>query len=61
MKRFLNLNNQLIFYFYAMLISEVQEKILGHLKILKHEFTVIGLTETWLNGNDFDLYGLSGY
>ena len=31
------------------------------MNILKHEFTVIGLTETWLNDNDFDLYGLSGY
>ena len=33
----------------------------NYLNILKHEFTVIGLTETWLNDNDFDLYGLSGY
>ena len=32
----------------------------NYLNILKHEFTVIGLTETWLNDNDFDLYGLSG-
>ena len=65
MKRYLNLNNQLVLYLYAMLISEVQEKNLGafenYLNILKHEFTVIGLTETWLNDNDFDLYGLSDY
>ena len=27
---------------------------------LKREFTVIALTETWLNDNDCDLYGLSG-
>ena len=33
----------------------------NYLNILKHEFTVIGLTETRLNDNDFDLYGLSGY
>ena len=33
----------------------------NYLNILKHEFTVIGLTETWLNDYDFDLYGLSGY
>ena len=32
-----------------------------YLNILKHEFTVIALTETWLNDNDCDLYGLSGY
>ena len=31
------------------------------MNILKHEFTVICLTETWLNDNDLDLYGLSGY
>ena len=52
-------------YHYVMLISEVQEKNLGafenYLNILKHEFTVIALTETWLNDNDCDLYGLSGY
>ena len=30
------------------------------MNILKHEFTVIALTETWLNDNDCDLYGLSG-
>ena len=33
----------------------------NYLNILKHEFTVIALTETWLNDNDCDLYGLSGY
>ena len=33
----------------------------NYLDILKHEFTVIGLTKTWLNDNDFDpVYGLSG-
>ena len=33
----------------------------NYLKILKHGFTVIALTETWLNDNDCDLYGLSVY
>ena len=33
----------------------------NYLNILKHEFTVIALTGTWLNDNDCDLYGLSGY
>ena len=33
----------------------------NYLNILKHEFTVIALTETWLNDNVCDLYGLSGY
>ena len=33
----------------------------NYLNILKHEFTVKALTETWLNDNDCDLYGLSGY
>ena len=28
---------------------------------LKHDFTVIGLSETWLSDNDGDLYGLCGY
>ena len=32
-----------------------------YLNILKHEFTVICLTETVVKDNDFDLYGLSGY
>ena len=44
-------------------LSEVQEKILvlwNYMNILKHESIVIALTETWLNDNDFDLYGLSG-
>ena len=59
--RVLRFNNH-----YAMLISEVQEKILVPLKItsiffLKHEFTVIALTETWLNDNDCDMCGLFGY
>ena len=31
------------------------------LNILKHDFTVIGLSETWLSDNDGDLYGLCGY
>ena len=29
--------------------------------MLNHDFTVIGLSETWLNDNDSDLYGLCGY
>ena len=32
-----------------------------YFNILKHEYIVISLTETWLNVNDFDLCGLSGY
>ena len=32
-----------------------------YLNILKHDFTVIGLSETWLNDNDGDLHGLCGY
>ena len=33
----------------------------NYLNILKHDFTVIGLSETWLSDNDGDLYGLCGY
>ena len=29
--------------------------------MLNHDFTVIGLSETWLNYDDSDLYGLCGY
>ena len=29
-----------------------------YLNILNHDFTVIELSETWLNDNDSDLYGL---
>ena len=31
----------------------------NYLNMLNHDFTVIGLSETWLNDND--LYGLCGY
>ena len=33
----------------------------NYLNILKHEFTVIALTENWLNDIDCNLYRLSGY
>ena len=33
----------------------------NYLNILKHDFTVIGLSETWLSDNDGDLYRLCGY
>ena len=33
----------------------------NYLNILNHDFTIIGLSETWLNDNDSDLYGLCGY
>ena len=33
----------------------------NYLNMLNHDFTVIGLPETWLNDNDSDLYGLCGY
>ena len=29
--------------------------------MLNHGFIVIGLSETWLNDDDIDLYGLCGY
>ena len=29
--------------------------------MLNHDFTVIGISETWLNDDDSDLYSLSGY
>ena len=33
----------------------------NYLNMLNHDFTIIGLSETWLNDNDSDLYGLCGY
>ena len=33
----------------------------NYLNISKHDFTVIGLFETWLSDNDGDWYGLCGY
>ena len=50
---------QKMFCHYVMSTSEVPEKILAIL--LNHDFTVIGLSETWLKDADSDLYGLSGY
>ena len=32
-----------------------------YLDLLKHRFTVIGLTETWLKDSNCDLYGIKGY
>ena len=32
-----------------------------YLDLLKHKFTVIGLTETWLKESNCDLYGIKGY
>ena len=33
----------------------------NYLNMLNHDFIVIGLSETWLNDNDNDLYGWCGY
>ena len=47
-----------------MSISEVPKNrgnFENYLNILKHDFTVIVLSETWLNDNHGDLYGLCGY
>ena len=33
----------------------------NYLNLLNHKFTVIGLSETWLSNDDYNLYGLSGY
>ena len=33
----------------------------NYLNMLNHDFTVIGLSETWLNDDDINLYGLCGY
>ena len=32
-----------------------------YLQLLDHEFTVIGLTETWLNDSSCEIYGINGY
>ena len=33
----------------------------NYLNLLNHNFTVIGLSETWLSKDDYDLSRLSGY
>ena len=33
----------------------------NYLNLLYHNFIIIGLSETWLSNDDYDLYGLSGY
>ena len=56
--------DQKMFCHYVMSISEVPKKILTLLKTIcmsNHDFTVKGLSETWLNDDDNDLYSLSGY
>ena len=32
-----------------------------YLQLLDHEFTIIGLTETWLNDYSCEIYGINGY
>ena len=33
----------------------------NYLETIQYNFTMIGLTETWLNDTNYDLYGLQGY
>ena len=33
----------------------------NYMQLLDHQFTVIGFTETWLQDDSHDLYGLKGY
>ena len=33
----------------------------NYLEIIQYDFTIIGLTETWLNDTNYDCYGLQGY
>ena len=33
----------------------------SYLKVLDHEFSIIGLTETWLNDSSCEIYGMNGY
>ena len=45
-------------------IRSVKKNIVSfenYLNLLNHNFTVIGLSKTWLSNDDYDLYGLSGY
>ena len=33
----------------------------SYLEVLDHEFSIIGLTETWLNDSSCEIYGINGY
>ena len=50
---------------YAIWISGASEKNLGSLEFtlenLQHEFSLIGITETWLKDDDCDLFAIHGY
>ena len=42
-------------------VSKNLNSLESYLKMLKHEFTIVGLTETWLQNENNDLYSLNGY
>ena len=42
-------------------MSEYIHQFESYLDLLKHRFTVIGLTETWVKDSNCDLYGIKGY
>ena len=42
-------------------VSKNLSSLESYLKMLKHEFTILGLTETWLQNENNDLYSLNGY
>ena len=42
-------------------VSKNLSSLESYLKMLKHEFTIVGLTETWLQNENNDLYSLNGY
>ena len=42
-------------------ISKNLSSFENYLEIIQYDFTIIGLTETWLNDTNYDWYGLQGY
>ena len=42
-------------------ISKNLSSFENYLETIQYNFTMIGLTETWLNDTNYDLYGLQGY
>lgn len=42
-------------------LSKNFDKMSNHLDLLQHEFSIIGISETWLKNNDSDFYNLNKY
>lgn len=50
-----------LIHYNARSLSKNFNKILCHLELLKHQFSFIGVSETWLHDNLTDFYNLDNY